>query len=49
MQRFQIKSDKKNYNTPVIKKIDSIKNKTLGTLIKGTKDGQYGNDGRHSS
>lgn len=39
--------DKKVYRQPIIQKIDSIKNKTLGTTT-GTKDGQHGWEGRHS-
>jgi len=37
---------KKIYTTPVVKKIDSIKNKTLGTYNQGSKDGTAGWDGR---
>ncbi len=48
MQISKIKLDKKNYNTPVIKKIGLIKNKTLGSLKHGNKDGQHGWEGRHS-
>ena len=48
METSKFKLDKKKYSIPIMKKIDSIKNKTLGTLRQGTKDGQTGREGRHS-
>ena len=39
---------KKVYKTPTLIKLDSIKNKTLGTLKQGIKDGTAGWEGRHS-